>query len=449
MTNLERWNLYMKDIVSPQAYIDWGFYYMIAAALRRQVWLGHLNSPIFANIYVMLVGDAAVGKGRVIQQVAPLLRTHPYVPRINREQITEPENRKFEISPEDLEEMAKAYGQLNENQQERLKHKEPVPLIPVGADATSWEALVRELARSTRPAPYRKFDPKTEKEVIVRYAHCSLCFCLEEASSLFRRDAEKVVRFLLNTYDCGDYRYDTITRDKDVIKNCCVSLLAGATPDFMQEVFTDKLLSEGFASRCMFIYEYSNRFNRLLIDEYSNEQLEAKEHIKHHIKNIANLTGEARLTPDALAFMKDWWENHTDECRVNRSTKLIPYYGRKNLHALKLAMCIHFADKLDMTITLDECKKALEFLDEAERKMHFAVTLDNKNPLASTARNVARFVASNGPQSFDELLVEFYGECPMEDLKEVLSFLQKTGQIKVSSSDGKKIKYELVRKKRK
>ena len=39
MTNIEKWRHFLKDLESPDMFVDWGFYSMIATALQRRVWL--------------------------------------------------------------------------------------------------------------------------------------------------------------------------------------------------------------------------------------------------------------------------------------------------------------------------------------------------------------------------------------------------------------------------
>ena len=70
MTNIEKWRYFLKDLESPDLFIDWGFYSMISTALQRRVWLFPDTFTLYPNLFVLLVGPPAAGKSRVISQVS-------------------------------------------------------------------------------------------------------------------------------------------------------------------------------------------------------------------------------------------------------------------------------------------------------------------------------------------------------------------------------------------
>ena len=404
MTNLERWNFYCSDISSPQSFIDWSFYYIIAASLQRRVWTGSYRKPLFPNIYCILTAEPGIGKGLITSEVTNILKY-------------------YKLKKEDSDTPI-----INDN-------KEIPLLIPVGANATSYEALVRNISRSIRSYWYSAEDGKKKP-----YVHSSICFCLEEISSLFRKHTEDLVRFLLEAYDCHDYRYESISRGIDFIKNCCLNLLGGTQPSFLRRIFGDELLTEGFASRTIFVYEQSNRFQRLRPPVFSTEQVAEYNEILKHIKDLTSLYGEVKFTPEATLFLEKWWQNEAPYRRTNPNLKLTPYYARKNIAAQKLAMILHFSDNTSMEVNREECELALKILDETEKKMHFALCTGDKNPLAIVSDNILKYVKKAVVVSQKELLIEFWNDLPdgQDSLKEILSFLIATNKIK--SIEGGKYK---------
>lgn len=425
MTNLERWMLYNKDVSSPETFIKWSWYYTISAALQRRVWM--MDRPIFPNLYVVLVGPAALGKGLVIGPINDMLQHWPY-----REESKEPAPAGG-LSAADMEELNQSRAGVPGQ-----KTKERMLLINTASSATTYEALVRHMAVSTRTHSY------TEDGKQKFYAHCSSCFCLEELGSLFRQHSEDVVRFLLETYDCRNYTYDTKTQGKDIIRRCCVSLLAGTTPSFMERCFTDELLSEGFSSRTIFIYESSNRFHKAFIETISSEQEAARQGLLDHIKRLSTLYGKLEVERETIDSMESWWKLEASGIgRANKSPKLDPYYGRKQLHVSKLAMAIHFSESTEMKIPMRAFVEAQRLLAEVEVKMHNAVTLNNKNPLAGVHRDIIKYLVQYGPQSEKELIMQFYGasQTGVTGIKEVLDVLKATGRIRLEKR-GNAWKYE-------
>lgn len=417
--NLDRWRYYMKDCSSPDSYIDWGFYYIVGAFLQRRVWLGAEQAALYPNPYIVLVGDPGVGKGRVIKPVTQVIKTFHYKPGKqvdNSGGIT--------VSPEMLNSCF--------NDDDNVKQiKDKKYLIEIAPNAITYEALADYLAKSIRFISYKKqVDGKAVNDF---YSHSSLCFSLDEISSLLRKNTESVVNFLLELYDCQDYKYETKRSGCANIKRGCLSLLAGTTPHFMQTVFGDELITEGFASRTFFIYEYANRFNSLFIPSFSDEQVKGYNELLKHLRKLADLFGEVKLSPDAFAFLDNWWRNIHPTTRPNNSIKLSYYYARKNMHVMKLAMILHFADRLDGEISLDEAQRALKILEDIEKKMHFAIGFDTKNPLAMPAKGIMKYIEKVKEATFKDIWIEFSDEVRESELREIIQFLVGTDKITYNS----------------
>lgn len=448
MTNRERWNLLMRDITSPQSYIDFGFTYIIAASLQRRVWCGPSHMPIFPNQYPILVGPPGLGKGLVIKQVEHILKYHPLqnpnAPKVanngDAAKITY-------VDPHVTEAINAANYAQATNGETHKSNKIPL-LIPVAANATTFEALTRALARSTRRINYMKYDNKLGKDILQIYTHCSLAFCLEEISSLFRKHQESVVNFIITAYDCGDYESDTKTAGNDDIKRCCLNFFGGTTPTFMETTFNDKLLNDGFASRCWFIVEQKNRFDRITFPELSPEQEQARDDLIAHVLNLSKLYGKVEYEDDAWAYIKSWWEDDPDGRRasyVNKSPKLEYYYSRKNIHLQKLAMAGHFAEDGRMNekgapagkITLAIVKWAMGQLNAIEANMHLALNTEGTNPLGPVARKIASYVRRNGPQTTVELLTEFWSDVDKDQLDKTLHYMVDTKKMQFDTTTQK------------
>ncbi len=416
-TNLERWFFYLKDSVSPDSYIRWGFFSLIAAALERRVWNGVEENPLFPNIYVVLVGPPGIGKGRTIGPVKDALKFHKTNDAANLMNQSRPAN-------------------LDSEKKQNVKSTDPT-VIQISADATTYESLVHEMSTCVRGASYKV---TSEPSKIRLYVHSSMTTCLEEISSMFRKYTNDLVNFFLVAYDCKDYDYKTISRGSDYIQKCCLNLLAGTTPSFIKTIFSDELLTDGFASRVFFIVEHASRFRSIKPSTLSAEQKEEYEKILAHIKSLSKLFGPIKFTKEAEDYLDRWWDNEPNE-RVNKNTKLAAYYARKDIHIKKLAMVLHFCDNLTTTVELKYVKMAIEETSTIEVKMHGAVTLDNKNPLAAITESIYQHLKANGPQRKEALLMEFWGELPQQEdsLETVINFLQKSKRIKQDKG-----KYEAI-----
>lgn len=421
MTNFEKWMFYMRDCTSPEQFIRWGLYSVIASTLQRRVWTGSphfsIGDPIYPNMYIWLVAEPGIGKGLVIKPVKDLLN---YWKRDGTAgNIT--------VGTE---------GESEEKTQKKNIQKES--LIAIGADATTCEALISDLSKASRPFWYM---PEGETKKKLPYFHASLSVNLSEISTMFKKHTENLVNFLLEAYDCSkDFKYKTIGRGEDHIHNCCLNLFGGTTPGFIKKTFGSELFDEGFASRSTFIFAEGNRDWRARSPEITPEQETARLELLQHIKKLTTLFGEVRFHPDAIEFLESWWResNINPETRPNTNPKLKPYYARKNITAQKLAMAIHFMEHTTMEVSLLELQQALAILAQAEQKMHMALSLSSKNPMADVTTKIIKWLMErpNGATK-NELWAEFYEDLPGPDSKagldQVLEFALSTGKLKVEN----------------
>jgi len=460
MLNFDKWRSITDGYVSPDSYINIGFYYLISAALQRRVWVGPNHMRLFPNQYIILVGPPGVGKGLIIKSVEEFLRFHK-LPDPNKvlEDALKGDCKFTETDREQISLLAQAnYKEAKDADDDYQKTKkdffeEPL-LIPVAANATTFQALVQAVAKAIRRKNYRDFDENAKKEVLKIYTHSSLCYCLEEIASLFRKNTDDLINFLLQAYDCGDeYTYDTKTAGKHRLRKLCLNFFGGTTPSFMQSTFDDKLLTEGYASRTIYVYESCNRKATLKIPDLTEEQITFKKDLLLHVKKLTTLYGRITITKEAEDYLEDWWiKSQTN--RPNTSTKLEAYYARKNIHVLKMAISMHFSESLDMTMNVEPFDKALKFLSLIERKMHYALSFDKKNPLYTPSNNILHFIQRQGKRTKKEILTEFWGNLPppVEDsLNDILLHLETTNQLRTVQEKHPKtgilaLFYEVVRK---
>lgn len=413
LSNFDRWQSFMSGFISPQVFVDFGFFYLIGASLQRRVWYGPDHSPLYPNEFMVFVAEPGIGKGLVLKQVASILRHHKLKKK--------PLDARYEgVQREMIEALAQADltdAEKDEQRGDKSKLDEPL-LIPVAADATTYEALVAAMCRALRRKDFPYFDEKLQRTLTGVYTHSSLAFCLEELSSLLRRHADDVVQFLHVGFDCGDYKKDTKTQGTDKIQRMCINLLAGTTPSFMERTFSDGLLNEGMSSRSLFLFAAKNRSNKLIIPDLTLEQVQHRQDVIDHVEKLTHLYGRVTTTPEIEEFLQVWWDQQQRE-KVNRNEKLKHYYARKNIHMRKLAMAIHFGESLSMQLTLECHIKAIKALENIELVMHHALIHGVANPLHRLGLKMVDFCEATGGVTAKELLVKFWDELPTASQKQM------------------------------
>lgn len=441
LTNFQKWRYYCDGLTSPDSFIDFGFYFMICASLQRRVWLPPAHKPTFPNLYIAFVADPGIGKGLVVTEVSKFLRHHKLVNPYENSQTTVNGSKTGNIESVErtmVEAAAHADFLSGKQEEDRMTHSqskygslEKPLLIPMAADATSYEALVTAISRALRRKNYYEWDGT--KQIPKIYTHSSVCFCLEELSSIFKKKSEDTIRFLQITFDCGDYKKDTKTQGVDKIQRCCVNLLGAATPDFMRKIFRDEVGDEGFKSRCIFIFEHKDRKTRAFIPELNVEQKQCEIDLLAHIKKLTELHGQITLEPDVVEFVEDWHQQSQIK-RPNINEKLKHYYARKKVHVWKLACGVHFGESTEMSMGIEPFRKAIELVDGVEPRMHHALIIDSKNPYYRIGMKILKHLHEmEKGVTHRDLMIKFWedlpGNTPKEGLDQCLEHYINAGRI--------------------
>lgn len=397
MTNLDRWHLFMRDIESPNCFIDWGFYHLISSALQRRVWM--CSDPVdfmpasyslFANQFITLVGPPAVGKGRVIAQEASIIKS----PGLERPGPT----------------------------------GEKLSLIPYSPDKTTVEALTRHVAQSVKSLS-RKHPADPSKNQA--YAYCPCSFLIEELEVLFSEHANDMASVLQHLWDSGHMHYKTKQNGEDKIRNVCVSMIAGTTPKSIRDLMTKKILGKGLMSRMIFVFADEARFYREFrgIDM---EQYKAYMELLAHVVNLTKIFGEVVMSPEAKDYHVRFYESGEMAAdRINKEPILDDYYGRKNVHWKKLMMALLYADQTESNvITLEMVKRAYSILKENEIRMHESFSVTGNNPLYEVALKLERFLKDNGSTTHKKLWWELSKDTDKAGFEEIINLLCDTGRIR-------------------
>ena len=436
---LEDFLLYTKHIKSPDNFIIGSFYWMIGAALQRRVWLNSTKSGIFPNTYTGLCGGPGVGKGIIIKPVTDMLRYHKISSTTNSMETSIDKMlskaTKEGATPDTiklLQQAKESMQQLAEVGNKKSNPRDEKYLFPIGADATTFQSMVQEHGGAVRVF-YSTPCPIAPSGI---YTYHSIIFILQEASSLFEENAKMKVDYLLHAYDCSDYKYKTKTQGEDIIKRSSLSLLFGTTPDFVRTAFSNSLFTEGFTSRCIFIYGKESRFEDWKIPELTPEQCAAEQRILERLKMISKLFGLCCLSPEAEAMMDSYFKGidcqHKKDAQKN-DDKLEPYFARKNLHVQKIAMCVHFADSDSMTIDVESLDKAFKFLSSIEETMAYCLNIRGFNPGGDLSRRIHKFIKERGGRQgmlYTEIVIKFSDDGTMQQIDEALNLLMVANKIK-------------------
>lgn len=437
MTNYEKWMEYTSGLSSPNNYIQWTWRFIVGAALQRRVWMPPDHKPVYGNSYTILTGKAGLGKGLPIGEANTFFyhwKLEDHLKAYSNNGCSEDRKNAAEmINKSDL-------VQATQDEQQS-KNKEVTPskalLIPMAPDDITYEALVGAICKSYRRISYPKWDEVNKKHIIGHYGHSSLVFALPELASLLRQRTNDTVNFLLGLYDCPeDYKYVTKTRGEDRIRRGCLSLFAGTTPNFMSQIFNEKLIDQGFSSRCWFIYAEEDRQEQFWIPGLTAQQEQYKKELLEHILKLTTLYGRVEISEKVHHNLELWWKENSKK-RANKSPKLDAYYGRKKVHILKVAMMEHFSEHAsmeEMSIPWETFEKATKVLEEEEPRMDLAIVLQSNNPLSIVYDKIKQYLKTGG-KNYVDILIEMGNYGKKQDIDDSLDYLEMTGQIKKANEN--------------
>lgn len=402
MTNYEKWRFYLDSLESPDSFIEWTWYLTVSAALQRRVSLfaapdlPDVREHIYPNQFVVFIGPPGVGKTQAAKH-AKLI-----------------------------------FNSLAQTKVLQNGETETTEVIKTGPSSITVQQLYRYLAVNYTTTDLSKTIPNPHAKGKI-YIHASLAFfCGDELGNLIDKQSDGIVGFLTEAWDCGDFRRETKTQGIDIIKRLCMTLLGAATPDWVREATSNKLLKQGFAARTIFLYEEKKRkLTHKFV--FTPEQIKARDDLTKHIKALTDVCGQVVLTPEAEEFIKDWYLSGGSK-PVNQDKRLTDYYERKKVHLYKMAMAVHFSESLTLEISLDEVKQALAILTRAELLMHRALSFGGENPIYTIAQEAMRLIEAAQPNrvNFKQLQFALFDIGNQEELEAAMKFLVDTDQVVVT-----------------
>jgi hypothetical protein len=269
-------------------------------------------------------------------------------------------------------------------------------------------------------------------------------------SSLFKKRSLDVSRLLLGIYDSPpEYKYLSISRgEEDRIIKPCFSLLAGCNVEHVEEWHREKIIGGAFDSRTMYVYAAEKTFNMFHAPVLSESQKQIRFELRDHILRLSSLFGSCYYTAELKEYINNTWDARV-KSKLKLPRTLVEFLSRENLHVQKLAMAVHFSEKTNLEITLEEFKTAESFLDKIEIVMHKALRVNSKDEVSDVCIAILKHL-DRGPSTFFELKMSLYegsGVTDLETISKAMLFLEETFQIKRFSAEvaeGKQvIKYKI------
>ena len=377
---LDAFMLLTENSEPPILFRKWTAISTIASALQRKVRMElGLSLTFYPNLYVVLVGPSATGKGTAMKYASDII--------------------------------------------------EQVPSIRLSAQATSLQALIRRMKETN----LTDIDINTGEQQF----HSSLTIFSTEFTVFLGYHNRELIAALCEWYDCHSrWSYETIARKKEEVIGVWVNLLGGTTPDSIKSSLPLESIGGGLTSRIIFIYE--EKKEKLVIDPSPTErEIELQQMLTHDLEKISLLSGPMKYTEGWLEAYTDWCI-YADKNPPFYDTKFDGYCGRRRNHLITLSMVSCASRTHTMVMTADDLERATTLLAEAEVKMGMVFKGMGQSDISNLINDAIVFIENSYT---DEILMwqfgrHFEGNMDKWTMDRVLITLEAMKLVKVIKRPG-------------
>jgi len=293
-----------------------------------------------------------------------------------------------------------------------------VPGLEFTTDSVTRERLIQDLSQAF----------KDGQSAMTAYS--------SEFASLLTSSGMDMVVFLTDIFDSpAEWSHKTKAGGTNKIKFPFLNLEGATTPDWISKAMPLDTVGIGLTSRIIFVYQDTPRI-RDPFPTLSTSQKTLGTLLIDDLSQIADISGEFTLTPEARAIYTDWYKERTVNPNTSGDPRLSGYFERKPMHLLKLSIIVSAAKKSETIITGEDLTQAMILFDKVEERMPKVFASVGKNPINADKEEVFGALGKNANGlTLGELLEKFGYSLRKEELMEVLDTLMTIGKVR---TDGKK-----------
>jgi hypothetical protein len=374
---LENYMKYTQRSESPELYHLWCGLTAISTALRRKCFCdwGPLRGQVYPNLFVALVGPPGGRKGTAMRPAKTFLQ------------------------------------ELD---------------VTLGADSLgSTQALYKELIDSEDS--YVDDKGMTKK-------HKSVSIWAEEFQVFLSDRDQMLIPSLTDLFDCADsWKYKTLSRKTEDISNCFITIIGAITPSLLQSKLTQDAVGGGLVSRIIFVVGQGPK-HRKALQYLTEEEMDIQKKLGEDLQEIANMSGQFKLSKDFLRAYVQWYEQDYDDTGVP-SDKFLGYNHRRPLHINKVCMLVSAAESNEMIITAEHFEKALAIMQITEQEMPNAFYGLGLSSQADVYAKILSFIEERDSFDWMEFVRTFHLDVEnITQLRGYLEMAEQSGILKAETS---------------
>lgn len=375
---LKQYVAYNANNEAPEHFHFWVGASLIAAALRRRVWLNMGYFQWTPNFYIILVAPPGIAtKSTTIGTGQHLLAQ--------------------------------------------------VPGVRIGPQSLTWQALIAELMDAAEGTPLIDGDIHTMSAV---------SFFLSELGTCLNFGDKQLIDTLIDLWDgkLGVWGRRTLLRGREGVVNPWVNIIACTTPAWIADNIPKRIVAGGFSARCIWLFADRKKayiaYPHLQMSK--DDRLAAR--LVEDLTAIAELSGEFVLTPDAIALGTQWYEENAKTLGTGVNELVNGFRARKQTHVHKLAMVLSASRRSDLLITASELQDAISIVEALEPGMLRVFRSLYATEQMQEAEDIVAYIRHYGRIHRAAVYQHFFHRMTAKEFDELLGSAVNAGLVRVEAS---------------
>ena len=309
--------------------------------------------------------------------------------------------------------------------------------VRILADKLTPEAIVHALSCPANPQQMIRIGPR-DATGLIKAPEMSVLFGKQQYNT-------GMVSLITDLYDFRtEWRSETIGRGKEVLKNNCISIIAGSTPKWLQSMIPQDAFTGGFMRRFI-IVEMPSAYNVRDADPATPKGFSWNALVEK-FKMIRSVKGQMEWTPESKEYYKEYYENFVP----TGDDQYDAYVEAECEQALKLAMIIE-VNKFSLTLTKDSIQQARDILRSILPETQSRIRCLTTHPRMHLIQEMIELFTHYGEITETALLNMVYRNLSQGERQfyEALSVMRKSEIIKPIKKEDESYSYVLVKKEKK
>jgi hypothetical protein len=241
-----------------------------------------------------------------------------------------------------------------------------------------------------------------------------------------------LVSLITDLYDYREeWRSGTIARGGEVLRNVCLSVIAGTTPDWLQHMLPQDAFTGGFMSRFILVEQPLTYFKKVTEPHAPDDVTRTQ--LAEELREVSTYRGQMEWGSGG----KEAYAEVYEASLPTGDSQLDAYRERESEQALKVAMQLALSQG-KMKLTGDFIRQAWNILKSLRTEVDTRIERLTTHPRMHLVQEVIDLLRMYGELSEEELLRKVYrllsqGE---HQFYETLSILKRSSQIEVIGKPG-------------